>query len=392
MNIFLKTGFFIALLFAYASVRGQGITLSPQARFSLLTVGPGDELYSAFGHSALRLQDARQGIDIAFNYGTFDFNTDNFYVKFLRGQLPYMLSVQNTPTLLADAAESHRYVWEQEMNLTPVEAQRLIDVLLINYRPENRFYAYHFYNDNCATRLGQVLQKAAIRVRFDSSATGRSYRHMLHTYLYARPWVHLGIDVVLTIPIDVAANRGQAMFLPDSLAAGFARATIADSTGSRSLVRANRILNDVASRPHPWPEPLLLFTFFLVLSIATSFSTQKMNQGWLVRILTHAFWDRLLLAAVGLVGFILLLLWVATPNAYMAWNLNLLWALPTHFVVAWFLPAKGQLWFRYYAWGTLALAAVVLLLFVLLPTYLNVAVIPLVLLLAFRFWRMLIIT
>ena len=144
----------IALTWA-GSVSAQ--TLSDRAEVSLLTCGPGTDLYATFGHSALQISDPVTGVDRVYNYGTFDFDTEGFYLKFTRGKLNYILSVSGFEYFLREYQYSGRWVYRQVLDLNPEQAQALFDYLEWNALPENREYKYDFFYDNCSTRIRDVL-------------------------------------------------------------------------------------------------------------------------------------------------------------------------------------------------------------------------------------------
>ena len=148
---FLLTYSFIYSTIFFASAQDYQI--------SLLTCDPGDQLYSAFGHSAIRVLERTTGEDLVFNYGTFDFNTPYFYVKFTQRTLDYMLSVSTYERFLAEYNYYQRDVREQVLDLSPEQIERLVEFLQINYRPQNRFYRYDFFYDNCATRIRDVMDR-----------------------------------------------------------------------------------------------------------------------------------------------------------------------------------------------------------------------------------------
>ena len=121
-------------------------------RISLLTCAPGEEIYSLFGHTAIRYENPSQGIDVVFNYGLFSFNTPNFILRFSLGETDYQLGATDYAHFAAEYAFFGRSVWQQTLNLTEREKAELIRLLQENYRPENRVYRYNFFHDNCATR------------------------------------------------------------------------------------------------------------------------------------------------------------------------------------------------------------------------------------------------
>ena len=134
--------------------------LSPSAQASLMTFGPGEDLYSVFGHTGIRIKDLGLGFDRVYGYGQFDFRTDNFYVKFLRGTLPYQIGVNDMYSILYAYQAENRTIREQTLNLSPAQKQRLFQALETNLLPENREYQYKFYYDNCATRPRDMLVNA----------------------------------------------------------------------------------------------------------------------------------------------------------------------------------------------------------------------------------------
>src|SRR4051812_24672160 len=118
-------------------------------RISLLTCAPGQELYSTFGHTAIRITDSIRRTDIVYNYGTFEFDDPNFYMKFVRGKLDYFLSAAYYPDFMYEYQEEQRSVTEQVLNLSCTQKQQIVQALAINMQGANRMYKYDFVYDNC---------------------------------------------------------------------------------------------------------------------------------------------------------------------------------------------------------------------------------------------------
>src|SRR5690606_22569898 len=154
-----KTKFLFFLLFMPLLVLGQSVKLSPRAEISIITCGPGEELYSSFGHSAFRVKDPALKLDFAYNYGTFDFNKPNFYIKFAQGKLLYELSVSYFEDFVYNYKIEGRWVKEQVLNLSQDEKNQLFNFLNINAQPENKEYLYDFFFDNCSTKIRDVLEE-----------------------------------------------------------------------------------------------------------------------------------------------------------------------------------------------------------------------------------------
>ena len=132
---------------------------SSRIRISLLTCTPGDELYSIFGHSAIRIIDSNSVTDYVFNYGTFNFEDDGFYLKFIRGKLLYFLSVENSQDFMYEYSSMRRGITEQVLNFSAEEKKQIEYALIENLKDENKYYKYDFFLDNCTSRLRDIILK-----------------------------------------------------------------------------------------------------------------------------------------------------------------------------------------------------------------------------------------
>ena len=210
--------------------------LSEQANISVLTCGPYDELYSAFGHSAFRIHDPVNNINVVCNYGTFDFNQPNFYLNFARGNNLYKLSIQDYQRFEDLYIYENRFIHEQVLNLTSEQKQKLFAYLQWNSKPENASYYYDYFYDNCSTKIRDVLVEALGKdVIFDEShiTTDYTIRELTDFYLKKLPWGDLGIDIGLGLPMDKKAAPLEYMFLPDYVESAFDHASIVQN-GSNS--------------------------------------------------------------------------------------------------------------------------------------------------------------
>lgn len=357
--------------------------LSPEAEASLLTMLPGDEVYSLFGHTAFRIADPALGIDRTYNYGTFDFEQPFFVVRFARGLLDYQLSVASFERTLAEYRYLERPIIEQRLALAPEAKQRLFRLLETNYLPENRAYRYDFFFDNCSTRPRDALEAALGRTpdyndyRATSTAT---FRDLLQPYLDGAPLTGFGIDLALGAPTDRVATHREAMFLPLELL----RALDAATLDGRPLVASTDTLFwiDGAGMPDDafdWPTlaAWLLFALGAVLSVA-AWRDERWQRA--------AFrFDIGLFAAVGIAGIVLLWLWLGTEHSVTGPNWNLLWAWPTHLGAALLLARRNLSPALRVYWVAAALVALgTVLLWPTLPQALHPAVRPVALLLALR--------
>ena len=384
--IWLTCCFFI--LFTPAA---KAMDLSPQAQISLITVSPGEELYSMYGHSAIRVYDPAQALDIVFNYGTFDFNTPNFYVKFIRGKLPYQLSIGYYDNLLRNSQEDNRSVYEQVFNLNQAEKQKIVNFLEYNYQPEYRSYFYDFFYDNCATRIRDVFMfELRDKLNFNNQprANSLTFRQLVNIYQKPHPWADLGVDLLMGLPADKEAAPLEYMFLPDFLMEGFEPARIQPtvapaSTGTgtaRPFVAEARQIFKATAPPAvpPAVTPTLVFwLLFLLIAIITAFQIKKKRAS-------HGL-DVFLFSLTGVLGILLTFLWFGTDHKAFAYNLNVLWAFPLHFPVALVLASRSQTDFLKYYFLTFAVLLVIIAVFwKIFPQDYHPAVLPIVLTLALR--------
>jgi hypothetical protein len=351
-------------------------------RITLLTCSPGNELYSTFGHTAIRVQDAGTGTDVVYNYGTFEFSPD-FYVKFVRGKLLYALAVESFHDFSYAYQYESRSVVEQEILLGCTQKQALLASLRLNALEQNRYYRYDFLLDNCTTRAGDMIALQAegpVQYRKIIPAEAPTFRNLLHVYLDKglQFWSKLGIDLLLGSRIDRRVTNKEAMFLPDNLMKAMDGAT----AGERLLVTPPR---PVLTLPSPLGQASLL-TPGVVLTLTClllAFVTQQRNRWQKIQRVI----DFLLFFTSGLIGVLLLFMWFGTDHYWCGNNFNLVWAIPLNLPAAFVLfGQKGWAakYLKLLSWWMLA----VVLLWFFLPQQMNNAFLPIVLLLLLRTWHL----
>ena len=338
--IFRRLAALLASLFLVASVC-QARELSDQASASLWTVGPGPELYAAFGHSALRITDPVLGFDRIYNFGTFDFATPNFYLKFMHGDLDYFLSAAIAPELVEEYRDHQQLVVEQQLNLTPDELDQLFISMEDNLQPEFAAYRYDFVRDNCTTRIRDAVARVT-KVRWQPlEKSAPTLREMVQPYVADRPAIQTGINLLFGDNMDHPATAMEAMFLPEDMKIAFDRAIIEAPSGERPLIKSTQILLPGAKVPRPATNWLVLATYGAAVFALVSLLRSKGWPRWL---------DILIFSIVGLIGCALCFFWFGTRHWVLHENWNLLWAWPTHLLI-WFLPKRVQraYWFFYAA-------------------------------------------
>lgn len=329
----------------------------------------------------MRVQDTYNGIDIIYNYGTFEFGPD-FYTKFIQGKLLYFLSIENFSDFAAAYAWEKRGIQEQVLQLSCAEKQQLSQALQVNSLESNRYYRYDFLFDNCTTRLRDIVAKNSGQpVIYDTVIPQKapSFRNLIHSYLNAgeQYWSKLGIDILLGSDLDKPVTNQQAMFLPDYLMKGFDSAT----SRGRYLVSPTQTLlaRPVLEKDHSPFTPMVIFSSLLAFILVLSFIPKRSVQGVL------SVFDFLFFFSLGLAGLLLLFMWYGTNHSVCQDNYNLAWALPTHTIAAFFLWKKAK-WMQYYLLVTIILQSLLLLGWIFLPQQLNISLIPIVLLILLRSW------
>ena len=352
---------------------------------SLLTCDPGNELYSSFGHSAIRIrefgEDAR---DMVFNFGTFDFNTPNFYGKFATGKLNYMLSVSSYSDFIIAYDHYQRGVREQVLDLNPEQKDFLVQHLNALYEPSRRYYKYDFFFNNCATKIRDAFEIAMgdQLVWNDSlSSSEKTFRQLIdESVKQPLPWADLGIDLALGAVIDRPATPRETQFLPLYMEQAFAKATIVGDGPSRPLVKESSVILEF-----PKEEPQLssfnpYYFFWGIAFVYALFTWLGYKKGRLFKGL-----DYLLYGITGVLGIVVAFLWFFTDHTATLWNWNLLWVFPGHLVLVWGLATRsGAPWIANYLLFVLVGTVLALVLWLLGLQSFHPSILPLLLALILR--------
>ena len=330
---------------------------------SLLTCSPGDELYSAFGHTAIRVND------MVFNYGMFNFNTEGFYIKFVSGETDYELGVEIMQGFERQYERRNRSVIEQKLNLTNEEKAALFNALIENTRPENKTYRYNFVFDNCATRprvkIEECLKGA---IKYDVKEENESYRKLIEKYVGEDSWIKFGIDILIGAEADKTASFFDRLFLPDELMNAFA--TARRDNGERLVTETKEIVSqdkDEDDDEDNGVTPLAVAVIAMsIISIASLLFPRKLKAL-----------DFVLFLATGLLGVVITYLCFFSLHPLVGENHNLLWLNPIHLIIPLTIFIKKA---RKILMGTyilIALAtAVAMSGYIYLPQEFNIAFLP----------------
>ena len=327
----------------------QAIRLSDSAVISLMTCTPGDEVYSKYGHSAVCVLDPANDIDVTFNYGIFNFHTEHFYAKFVRGETWYQLGIQTTPYFIMDSKETGRDTYEQVLNLSQSEKQALFDALEENSRPENMYYLYNFVFDNCATRPFFLLQKS-MGEKFNTPQFDMrrdTYRDMVTYYSEKNSWAGFGINLAFGKDADVVMTPQQRLFLPEQLMDYVSEAT--KKNGEPLCLRAN--VKPFEVKEHPWMASPYMAVLLVVLLIAAMTLVDMVRSRKSNEIKISWWFDEILFFVGFVLGIILFYLSYFSIHPLVGHNWNLLLVNPLLIIlfVVILIPA-GRRWLKKWLW------------------------------------------
>ncbi|PKQ46978.1 lipoprotein N-acyltransferase Lnb domain-containing protein [Confluentibacter flavum] len=341
-----KALFILFVFLCVKTAQAQQHVLSDKAEISVLTIGPGASLNDSFGHNGFRIKDIVKGTDLVFNYGVYDFEAPNFYLKFAQGKLNYLIGVDYYEDFFNSYISQNRTIKEQVLNISQSEKQTLFDYLIHNYQPENRRYLYDFFYDNCATKIKDVTNIAlnnSIQFNDPKNFKPQTFRALIHSNLNRNSWGCFGIDLALGSVIDKKATPEEHMYLPKYIHEFFENATIKNS--GEPLVKENKVLYKKIDHPIAtsfFTSPLFVFGIiglFIIFITYKDYKTQRQSV-WL---------DVTLFSLTGLIGVLILLLWFATDHKATHQNYNLLWACVLNiFMIGQLLRKKTSAWFIKY--------------------------------------------
>ncbi len=348
--------FFLSFLIFQSKVHSQ--SLSPEATFSILTCNPGTDVYSMYGHTAIRVNDPSTGLDAVFNYGVFSFESPNFIYRFAKGQTDYLMVSQKFRSFIPEYEEDKRSVYEQVLNLSQEGKTKLFEALIENAKPENREYRYNFFMDNCATRIRDMIeQNAGETVRFTDDHPTKTYRDLIKEFHHSFRWIDLGIDLLVGKKADESVSAYGQMFLPEYLQAQFATAEITIDGKAQPLVLETRTLveypNTKLNSDLSWPAIVFGLFFLLVTGISVRGFLRKTKTDWL---------DYWLFGLTGFAGFIIGWFTLYSEHPAMSPNFNLLWAFPANlfFAFMWkFKKLRSKTRFYFWFAGALLLLSFV---------------------------------
>jgi len=346
----------------------------------LLTCHPGQEVYSIYGHSALRIVDKRINSDLVYNWGVFDFNTTHFVWKFAKGKLNYMLGVYDYESFLREYVAEKRSVYSQRIDLQPKEMNTLFLLLNENMKEENRTYRYDFFYDDCSTRIRDILERSTGNLLIyppDETRIIPTFRSLINQYQKVMPWLKTGINLVIGTPGDKKAYLRDRMFLPLDLQTGLSKATI-NRNGRMMPILGTPVpllefdRPDFSQKFYTDPLLVLIFVFIVIIWLSASLKSEKS-----IKALDTAIFLFFSVLALCMIFFNFI-----TNHEQTKWNLNMVWLNP--FIILCFtsiiFSKPGITWFRIVFWlGVISLVPVFFI-----PQMFDKAFIPLIMILILR--------
>ncbi len=308
-------------------------------QISVLTIGPGNNLNDAFGHSGVRLKTSYS--DIVYDFGRYNFEDPNFYLNFARGKLNYLQGKANYNNLVNFYKQQNRSIKEQTLNLSAEEKQSVYTFLETNYAKNQGAYLYDFFYDNCATKIRDVIENATngnIDYQLPGNYEDKTFRTLIQDELHPNTWGSLGIDIALGAIIDRTATPREHMFLPKNIHAFYSKATI----NNRQLVSNSKTIinSDTKFKNGTFLlSPIFVLSLIAILIIYITFNDHKKQRR------TKGL-DAFIQLILGVIGILLTLLWLGTDHTATGYNYNLLWAFPLSLVmVIQAYKAKPKKWF-----------------------------------------------
>ncbi|MCH5226617.1 MAG: DUF4105 domain-containing protein [Muribaculaceae bacterium] len=304
------------------TIQGRGKDLT----VSLITCYPGEEIYELCGHSAVRIRGEQ--IDSVWNFGIFDFNQPNFVYRFVKGETDYRGAGYPFRWFLPEYIETGRKVVEQDINFTPEEAQRMLEILRTAVLPENAVYRYNYIKDNCSTRILTHLDSAStVEIIYPDSVRYGSFRNEMRAYHENYPWYQFGIDLALGSGLDKSTNAREEMFVPVEMMRDAASAKFADG---RPFIKATRVLNEgnesAVLPPTPWGLNPVFWAWIVAAGLLAAVAWQILK--WRIYPPLYIAWFLLL----GLVGCLLFFLVFISVHESTSPNVLILWLNPCQFL------------------------------------------------------------
>ena len=380
-----KYFFLLSFLFLIYSPLKAQFQLSVYSEVSIVSAGPGDELYEAFGHSAIRIKDPVLNLDLIYNYGMFDFNQPNFLLNFAKGNMIYSLASYDFKYFLASYKRDKRWLKQQVLNLTQQEKQAYFLFLEKKASPKNKDYLYDPYFNNCATKLRDITKSILKnKVVFNDNHLEKNltFRQLTNNEIHWNSWGTFGLNLIAGTKLDKTATTEEYLYLPDYVYSSFKDATVFIENQPKKLVKREDVLLNFKEKEAETSllSPFLIFSLLTLLGIYITYKDIKNNKR-------TKFLDFILFFISGLIGCILVFLWFFSTHSTAPNNFNVLWAFAPNLIIAFlFLRTKTKKWLKKYILLLLGLLVIIPILWVFKIQVYQISIIPLLVLYFTRYY------
>lgn len=322
-SLSLKKIVLILFLIGTLSGFGQNIILSKSARTSVITCDTGNESYSLFGHTAIRISDPENNLDVVYNYGAFDFSTPNFVVKFAKGDLQYFAIANTFSDFMNQYTYEQRSVFEQELLIPLAYKQKLFDNLTTVLSTSESYYTYKFIDKNCTSMVVDMLNKTlGVKIIDKKFDTDKTYRSILFPYFDKFFYEKLGTSIIFGTKVD---NYSDHIFLPFELKKSLQETQFKNK---RLCAQSKTLLEYKKQAPNSWWNNVYSYLLFL---------------GFIL-ILNKKFIDNFYLLIMGLLGIFFIVMGFYSFHQELAMNYNVLLFNPALLVLLYFIVKKNKKW------------------------------------------------
>lgn len=322
-KVIFRITLFTLLLLSFNSGFSQNLPLSKEAKISVITCGLGNESYSFFGHTAIRVADPVNNIDVVYNYGNFDFRTPNFVAKFAKGDLQYFVSARPFTEFLSDYTSERRSVYEQELLISTDLKQILFDKLNSTLFSEDRYYTYKFIDKNCTSMVVDIINATlGPDLLVKKGETDITYRSILYPYFDGHFYEKLGTSIIFGTKVD---QLGTKIFLPFELKNSLEKTTFQN----QPLVSTSKtLLSFEKETPSSWWNNVYTYLFIL---------------GFVV--LAHnKIVDKIYLLILSLIGIFFIIVGFYSLHLELSMNYNTLLFSPFLLILIFLSIAKNKRW------------------------------------------------
>jgi hypothetical protein len=302
---------------------GQDRILSKNTRVSIITCDTGNESYSLFGHTAIRITDLQNNLDLVYNYGAFDFATPNFVAKFAKGDLQYFAVVNAFPDFMNQYTYEQRSVYEQELIVPLVYKQKLFDNLSTSLASSESYYTYKFIDKNCTSMVVEILNKTlGSQIIVKKTDTDISYRSILYPYFDNSFYEKLGTSIIFGKKVD---EYGTKIFLPLELHKSLKQVQFKNHLlckESRTLLQFKKEL------PNSWWDTI--YTCLLALGLILILNRKSIDQFYIL--------------IMGLLGLFFGFMGFYSFHEELAYNYNILLFNPALLILYYLMLRKNKKW------------------------------------------------